>query len=146
MYTTATDTPAPTSNDRTRSRARTLWTTGAIAGVTGGTGALGTHLVAKAADVPLTVDGKEFPLFAFPQVALMATVVGVVIALVVSRHSSRPRHTFVAITVGLTLLSLVPPLALSTDAATKVTLEIAHVVAAAFVIPMLASKLAERDS
>jgi peptidoglycan/LPS O-acetylase OafA/YrhL len=144
MYTATTTTPAIASTRNPSTPARTLWATGAVSGVAGSIAALATHAVAKAADVPLSVDGKDFPLFAFPQLTLISTVIGVVIAIVASRRSSRPRRTFVVVTVALTLLSLVAPLALDTDTATKVTLEIAHLVAAAVIIPAVAAKLAER--
>ena len=120
---------------------KTIWSSGAVAGVAGSAAALATHLVAKAADVPMSVDGKDFPLFAFPQVTLMSTLVGIVIALVATRRSARPRHTFVVVTLVLTALAVFPPLMLDTDAATKVTLEIAHAVAAAVVIPVVARRL-----
>lgn len=147
MFTTTTatqtvTTAAAASNPTTP--ARTLWAAGAVAGVAGATAALATHVVAKAADVPLSVNGKEFPIFAFPQVTLISSIIGVVIAIVTSRRSSRPQRTFVVVTVALTLLSLLAPLALDTDAATKVTLEIAHLVAAAVIIPAVAVKLAQR--
>ncbi|HSB88088.1 MAG TPA: DUF6069 family protein [Ilumatobacteraceae bacterium] len=146
MFTTATSPTTSTSATATAAnpRARTLWATGAVAGAAGGVAALATHLMAKAVDVPLTVEGKEFPIVAFPQVTLISTVVGVVIAIAASRRSARPRHTFVSTTVVLALLSLLAPMALNTDTATKVTLELAHVVAAAIVIPVVARKLAER--
>jgi Family of unknown function (DUF6069) len=47
----------------------------------------------------------------------------------------------VRVTVVLTALSLVPDAVLSTDAATKVTLALSHVVAAAIVVPPLATCL-----
>lgn len=148
MYTTAattTDTAVVSSTSLVPSTpARTLWATGATSGVAGAAAALTTHVVAKVANVPLSVKGKDFPIFAFPQVTLISAVIGVVIAIVASRRSTRPRRTFVVTMVALTLLSLVAPLALDTDTATKVTLEIAHVVAAALIIPAVAARLAQR--
>ena len=125
----------------TASRTRSIWITGAVAGVAGSVGASAVYLVARAADVPLTVQGKDFPALAFPQMTLLATLIGVIIAIVVSRRSTHPRRSFVAITVALTAVSLVPPLLLDADTATKVTLESAHLVAAAIIIPILARRL-----
>jgi hypothetical protein len=112
-----------------------------VAGVAGAVGVSAVYLLARAADVPLTVQGKAFPALAFPQVTLMATLIGVIIAIVVSRRSTHPRRSFVAVTVALTVVSLIPPLALDAGTATKVTLEIAHLVAAAIIIPILARAL-----
>ena len=125
----------------TTSRTRSIWVTGAVAGVAGAVGASAVYLVARAADVPLTVQGKTFPTLAFPQVTLIATLIGVIIAIVVSRRSTHPRRSFVAVTVALTVVSLIPPLALDAGTATKVTLEIAHLVAAAIIIPIFARAL-----
>ena len=57
-----------------------------------------------------------------------------------------PRRTFVVVTVALTALSLIAPLPLDADAATKLTLEIGHLVAAVIVIPVIARRLASRKS
>lgn len=49
-------------------------------------------------------------------------------------------------TIVLTALSVVPDVILSTDAASKLTLILAHLVAAAIVIPALSSRLAEKGT
>src|ERR1051325_1013615 len=104
MFTTTTTTStAIAGTDNPTTPVSTLWATGAVSGFAGAAAALGTHAVAKAADVPLSVDGKDFPVFAFPQLTLISTVIGVVIAIVASRRSTHPRRTFVTVTVALTL-------------------------------------------
>ena len=57
--------------------------------------------------------------------------------------SVRPRRTFVSTTLVLTALSFVPDVLADAQASTKLTLMLTHVVAAAIVIPALASRLAD---
>ena len=58
-----------------------------------------------------------------------------------SRWTQHPRTAFVRTTVALTALSLVPDLTADATSATKVTLMLTHLVAAAIVIPRLAHRL-----
>jgi hypothetical protein len=60
------------------------------------------------------------------------------------RWAPRPRAMFVTTTVVLTLVSFLPAVTADTDTATSVVLCVTHVVAAAVVIPMLASRLPDR--
>jgi hypothetical protein len=73
----------------------------------------------------------------------MWSVVGIVMAWAMGRWTPRPRGTFVAMTVVLTLVSFVPSITADADTATSVVLCVTHVVAAAIVIPLLASRLPE---
>jgi hypothetical protein len=77
--------------------------------------------------------GNEIPILGFGQLTLFSTAIGGLIAHTLRRRAARPRSAFVRLTVVLTALSLVPDAVLSTDAATKVTLALSHIVAA--VIP-----------
>lgn len=99
---------------------------------------------ASAAEVSLRLpaDGEEIPLLGFAQATVVAAAVGVVIAAVVRRRASRPASTFTAIAVELTVASLVPPVIVGADAAIAVMLIVAHVLAAAVVIPAIACQLA----
>ena len=63
------------------------------------------------------------------------------IARAMGRRSSRPRTHLSTVCVALTALSLVPDLTVSAGAATRVTLMLTHLVAAALVIQALASRL-----
>ena len=54
-----------------------------------------------------------------------------------------PAATFVRTTVALTALSIVPDLTMGFDAASAATLVVAHVTAAAIIIPRLAARLGE---
>ncbi len=150
---TATYTPIPSTTDtctepapRT-ARPEKLWRTGMTAGVVAAAATVAVASGAHAAGVSLeTAPGEAIPVLGFGQLTLMCTVVGVLIARTIGRRARRPRSTFVRTTIVLTALSLVPDVMLSASGATKITLVLTHVVAAAIVIPALASRLSERGT
>ena len=72
------------------------------------------------------------------------SVVGVIIAVAISRWSARPATRFVGTAVALTALSLVPPLLSGADTATVTALLGLHLVPAAVMIPTLARCLRTR--
>jgi hypothetical protein len=117
---------------------RPVWRTGARAGVVAALATTAIVAIARAIDVPVNVDGEAIPLLGFAQMTLVCTALGVGIAKLVHR-----RTRFVATTLALTALSFVPDLTASTGAATKITLMLTHVAAAAIVIPALASRLGD---
>ena len=90
-----------------------------------------------------TEPGEAIPVLGFGQLTLFFTVVGIVMARAMARWARHPRTLFVRTTVVLTAVSIVPDLMLQSDAATKVTLIVTHLVAAAIVIPVLAGRLDE---
>jgi hypothetical protein len=144
--TTPASTTAATSTDTTaRPSSRPIWKTGAIAALGAAVVNVGIAAAAQVADVPLAVQGEEIPVLGFGQATLFYTVVGIVLAVVLNRRANRPHRTFVVVTVVLTALSLAPPLAVDTDTATSVVLELTHLAAAAIVIPAIAGKL-RRDA
>lgn len=118
-----------------------LWRHGLVAV---GAAALATTAVAamaRAVDVPVEVGGETIPVPAFALLTLVFGVVGVLIAVGLARWTHHPRTAFLVTTVALTALSLVPDLTADATAATKVTLMLTHVVAAAIIIPQLAKRL-----
>lgn len=123
----------------------TLWRTGLVSGLAASAATTVVAVAAQAIDVPLEADSEAFPLAGFAQLTLFFTVVGVLIARVISTRARHPRSMWVKTTVALTALSFVPDLMISTDTATKVTLMLTHVVAAAIVIPAIASRLPEEQ-
>lgn len=127
---TTTDTTAAT---------RPLWRSGARAGVLAAAAVTAVAVAADAAGVPLEIDGEVIPVFGYAQLTLFFTAIGVGIA----RALRARRSTFVAVTVALTVLSLVPDLTIDATTATKLTLMLTHVVAAAIVIPRLAARLTD---
>jgi peptidoglycan/LPS O-acetylase OafA/YrhL len=135
-------TPTPTTAATTRS-SRGLWKSGAIAGAGAAVATTTVAAVARAADVPLEVGGQAIPIAGFAQLTLVGALVGIVLAVVLSRRASRPRRTFVVTTVALTALSVIPDVTANATSATRLVLALTHLVAAAIVIPALASKLSD---
>lgn len=116
---------------------------GLVAGVVAGAATSTIAAVVNAFDVKLEAQGKGFPALAFAQVSLFGALLGIGLAAVLVRRARRPRHTFVVTTVALTALSFVPPFLIGAGAATVAVLEVMHVVAAAIVIPAVATRLPE---
>lgn len=137
---TATDATTSTRNDASTG----LWRTGLVATVAAAAATTVVAAIASAADVPLAVEGEEIPVAGFATMTALWSVVGIVMAWAMGRWTPRPRATFVATAVVLTLVSLLPAITADTDTATSVLLCVTHVVAAAIVIPMLAFRLPER--
>ena len=93
---------------------------------------------ARAADVPLEIDGEMIPLVGFAQMTLLGAVLGGLMAAALNRWSTQPRRWLVSATVVLTVLSCVPSVALPPDVATKAILVATHVLAALVIVPALA--------
>ena len=132
--TSATTTPATTVRP-------SLWKLGLLAGLVAAVATTAVVIVARAADVPVAVQREQLPLAGFAQLTLVATVIGIVIARVLSTRARHPRHTFVVATVALTAVSLVPDVLADATTASRLTLGLTHLVAAAIVIPTLAKRL-----
>lgn len=78
----------------------------------------------------------------FAMGVLICTFWGAVLATILARKAAHPARTFVGITAGLTIVSLVVPAgAGATATATKVTLASAHILVASIVIPVLTRHL-----
>jgi hypothetical protein len=76
----------------------------------------------------------------------MCMVLGAALAALLNWRSARPARTYVAIAGALTFISLGAPLvSAGASTATKVTLIVAHLVAAAVIIPLVARCLAQRS-
>jgi hypothetical protein len=117
---------------------------GLVAGVAAA--AVNTVVVAAAdaADVSLKFhnDPRAIPLIAFAQVTIVATLIGIGLAAVLRRRSTRAVALFTRITVALTALSLVPPVIVDADGSTKALLVVTHLIAAVIVIPVIAKRVA----
>jgi peptidoglycan/LPS O-acetylase OafA/YrhL len=137
-----TSAPAPriTTNKNSNKQIRRA---GAVAGLVAAAATATTAAVASALDVSLQVSGESIPALGFAQITFVAAIIGTVMAVVMSHRSSRPRHTFVVTTLAMTALSFVPDVTADAQTATRIVLALTHVVAAAIVIPALASRLAE---
>ena len=134
--------PASTSTDAVATPTRPrLWRAGAVAGAAAAVATTAVVVAARAADIPVAVAGEEIPLAGFAQMTVLATLIGVVLGRVLSRRANRPRHTFTITTIALTLASLVPDVLIDATAGSKAVLMLTHLVAAAIVIPALATRV-----
>jgi peptidoglycan/LPS O-acetylase OafA/YrhL len=147
---TATTTWIPTSTGSTTRQTppesatrRQLWRTGAVAGVAASVATLAFAALTQAVGVSLKVGGQAIPVAGFAQLTFAASIVGTILAVVLSRRASRPRHTFLVTTIALTFVSFLPDAFADAHTATKVGLALSHVVAAVIVIPALASRLTD---
>jgi hypothetical protein len=131
----------PTTTVETK--APSIWRTGLKAGAVAAVATTAVAAVAQALDVPIEIAGEAIPLVGFAQLTLFFTVVGVLIAKGLVRWTQHPQAAFVRTAVALTALSLAPDLTADATSATKVTLMLTHLVAAAIIIPRMASRLAQ---
>jgi hypothetical protein len=146
MTSTLTSTTIPasttTTTKRTR-RSRPLLRAGVVGGATGAVANAAVYTVARLFDVSFEIKGEAIPAIAFPQLTLIAAILGMGMAAVFARKSRRPRRAFVRTTVSLTALSMVPPVLADAATATKLVLGLTHVVAAVFIIPAIAARLSD---
>ena len=136
-------TAIPTTDTTSPVSATPLWRSTARAGVVAAVATTAVAAGALAAGVPLEISGEPIPVASFAQLTLMGATLGLLLATALRRWAARPRRTFTAATVALTVLSVVPDLMPDAAVATKATLVATHVVAAALVIPAIARRLAE---
>jgi len=97
----------------------------------------------RAAGISLDVGGAPIPVLGFATLTSICSLVGLVLAVVLSRTVRRPRTAFVRSTVVLTVLSLVPDVVVDATTPTKALLMLTHLVAAAIVVPAVARRLAD---
>lgn len=95
----------------------------------------------QAAGISVDIGGAPIPVTGFATLTAFFSVIGLVLAAVLSRVARHPRSTFVRTTVVLTVLSLVPDVIVDATPATKALLMLTHLVAAAIVIPAVARRL-----
>jgi len=105
---------------------------GALAGAIAAVGTTAVAAIARAADVSLEVDATPIPIPAFA----LWTVVGAALGVLMARLL-RARRRFFVVAIVATGFSLIPPIALPDDAATKAVLVAAHLLAASIIIPIL---------
>ena len=136
MSTTVTTSPAPAVPG-----VGSLLVAGSVATVAA---AVATSLVAatgSALGVSPDVSGAPIPVSGFAVLTVIFSLVGLVIAAALRRFARRPRTAWVRTSVALTVLSLVPDVLVDATTPAKVLLMLAHVVAAAIVIPAVARHL-----
>ncbi len=123
---------------RTSSLTRTGVAAAAVASVATTTAAAAGH----AAGISLDMGGEPIPVLGFGTLTAVFSLVGLVIAAVLSRWARHPQATFVRTTGLLTAVSLVPDAIADAGSATKALLMLTHLIAAAIVIPAVARRLA----
>jgi len=98
-------------------------------------------VVGRALGVPIAMDGEPIALPAFATFTVLAGAAGIVLAVVLARRARRPRRTFTVTTVVLTALSLVPDLLIQASTGSRIVLMLAHLAAAAIIVPTLRRQL-----
>ncbi|MEU7589643.1 DUF6069 family protein [Micromonospora sp. NPDC049230] len=136
MTSTATTTPATTST------VGALIRTGIAATVAASAATMAVAALGRAAGISLDVADAPIPVSGFGVLTAAFSLVGVILAAVLSRFARHPRRVFVRTTVVLTVLSLVPDVIVDAGAATRALLMLTHLVAAAIVVPAVARRLA----
>lgn len=126
----------------TASSIRALTVTGVAAAAAASAATMAVAAAGRAAGTSLEVGGAAIPVAGFAVLTALCSLVGLVLAAVLSRVARHPRRTFVRTTVVLTALSLVPDVIADAAPATKALLMLTHLVAAAIVIPAVARRLA----
>ncbi|MGV9214082.1 DUF6069 family protein [Micromonospora sp. RB23] len=134
-------TTAPTTRSTT-STLGALIRTGVVATITASAATMIVAASGRAAGVSLDVSGAPIPVAGFGVLTTVFSLIGVVLAALLSRFARRPRRAFVRTTVALTVLSLVPDVIADADTATRALLMLTHLVAAAIVVPAVARRLA----
>lgn len=141
-----------TSTSTDQSARMSVWKHGLAATVAATVVVTGLAAVASRAGVSFVDPAHPeipIPLLGFAQLTAVFSLIGVGLAAIFARKARRPRSTFVRTTVVLLVLSIVPDFVAipnfspEFDTATAWTLAALHLVAAAIVIPVLASRLAE---
>jgi len=135
MSTTNTTVPSTTATTGS------LVATGVVAAALASGATTTVAAAGSAAGISLDVGGAPIPVLGFAVLTAFFSLVGLVLAVVVSRKARRPRSTFIRTTVALTVLSFVPDVIADATPATKALLMLTHLVAAAIVIPAVARRL-----
>jgi hypothetical protein len=140
----ATTITAPAARPTTQQRhGRRLWKTGVVAGLAASVATLAFAAVVDAAGVSLEVGGEAIPLIGFAQVTFVASLIGTALADAFARWARHAHRMFLRTTIALTVISFVPDVLADAQTGTKLALALSHVVAAAIVIPALASRLSD---
>jgi len=107
----------------------------------GGVATTALAAAAQAVGVSLDMAGAPIPVLGFGVLTVVFGLVGVLLALALSRWARQPRRTFVITTVILTVLSLVPDALADVAGSTRALLMTSHLVAASIIVPALARRL-----
>lgn len=127
---------------------RPVWMVSALAGVAAAAATEAYGLAARVAGIPMeagnagasTAEPVTVGMFAMG--TLICTFWGTVLAVLLARFARRPARAYLGATVALAVVSLAFPLSAgATATSTKLMLAVAHLVAAAIVIPAVTRRL-----
>ena len=127
-----------------------MWAVAAVAAVISSVVVIAVVAIAQAAEVPMEVaenstkEPEQIPLAGYAVVILGSTVVGLLIATGLARWAARPRRAFVITALVLTAVSFAFPTTTTATTATKVVLDLTHLIPAALIIPAIAAHLPTR--
>jgi len=154
MTTTLHATPTAHTTSRTRAPLGRLLAVSAGATVVAGAVTEAWVALARVAGVHVAVGDffgdpsvapQAIPAGSYAFSIALCMVVGTAIAALLNWRARRPARTYVVIAAVLTFVSLGAPLvSAGATAGTKVTLIVAHLIAAAVIVPMVARCLAKR--
>lgn len=120
----------------------------ALAGLAGAVVVFGYAALADALSVPMHAGGfgashaDPITPASFSMGVVTCTILGGIIAVALARWAKRPARTFLRVTVVLAVVSLAfPILASHTEVSMRITLELAHIIAALVVIPPITRRL-----
>lgn len=132
----------------TQTATRPVWKVAAGATVVAAVATELFTLVARALDVPMRAAdpgasaAKDIAVGGFAGAVLFWGLIGIALAVVLARKAKAPARTYAVTTITLTALSLLGPVfAAHTELSTKIVLLVAHVIAAAVVIPPVTARL-----
>ena len=142
--TTSTATASRTVRTAPTNTRPALWRPALASGVAAAAVTTTMAAVLHAAGVSLEIDGAPIPAAGFANLTLMCVALGYVLAVTLRRFARTPHHTFVVTTIALTVASFIPDVIVSASLGTRFSLMAMHVVAAAIVIPAIASRLSDQ--
>lgn len=121
---------------------RSVWLHGLVAALLASGATTLIAVIAHAAGETFELQGAPIPPLAFTQLTLVFSLVGVALAAILARTARHPRRAFLVTALTLTALSLVPDVTFGFAPASAAVLILAHLTAAAIVVPVLAARLA----
>jgi hypothetical protein len=142
-------TQAMAARPATAPRTLPVWLVSAFAAVAAAAATELYGLAARAAGIPMaaasvgasTAEPVSVGMFAMG--TFVAAFWGTILAVLLARYARRPARTYARTTVALTVVSLAAPLAAAdTAVSTKAMLAVAHLIAAAIIIPVVTRRLA----
>jgi Family of unknown function (DUF6069) len=127
---------------------RPVWLVSTLAGLAAAVATEAYGLAARAAGVPMEAGNvgasvaEPVTVGMFAMGTLICTFWGTVLAVLLARFARRPARAYLRVSVALTVVSLAFPLSAgATATSTRLMLAVAHLVAAAIVIPTVTRRL-----